>query len=51
MVNCGSENVAQIEEAVIQDRDPCIVTVIGDSNVGKTVYLGFLLDMLMPTTG
>ncbi len=28
------------------DRDPQIVTVLGDSNVGKTVYLGFLLDML-----
>lgn len=27
-------------------RDPQIVTVMGDSNVGKTVYLGFLLDML-----
>jgi hypothetical protein len=35
-----------IQEAVTQDRDPCIVTVIGDSNVGKTVYLGMLLDML-----
>lgn len=29
-----------------QERDPRIVTVIGDSNVGKTIYLGFLLDML-----
>ena len=28
------------------DRDPQIVTILGDSNVGKTVYLGFLLDML-----
>ena len=35
-----------IHEAVAQERDPCIVTVIGDSNVGKTVYLGVLLDML-----
>jgi len=35
-----------IQEALVQERDPCIVTVIGDSNVGKTVYLGFLLDML-----
>ncbi len=38
--------MALIQEAVAQDRDPCIVTVVGDSNVGKTVYLGFLLDML-----
>ena len=29
-----------------QERPPCLVTVLGDSNVGKTVYLGFLLDML-----
>jgi hypothetical protein len=35
-----------IHDAVAQNRDPCIVTVIGDSNVGKTVYLGMLLDML-----
>jgi hypothetical protein len=38
--------MALIQEAVAQDRDPCIVTVVGDSNVGKTVYLGMLLDML-----
>lgn len=42
---CGSP-MALIHEAVAQERDPCIVTVIGDSNVGKTVYLGMLLDML-----
>jgi hypothetical protein len=42
---CGAP-MALIHEAVAQDRDPCIVTVIGDSNVGKTVYLGMLLDML-----
>lgn len=28
------------------NRDPSLVSVLGDSNVGKTVYLGFLLDML-----
>ncbi|MEW6253058.1 MAG: hypothetical protein AB1716_20660 [Planctomycetota bacterium] len=33
-----------------QGRDPCIVSVLGDSNVGKTVYLGFLLDMLSQRT-
>jgi hypothetical protein len=38
--------MALVHEAVAQNREPCIVTVIGDSNVGKTVYLGFLLDML-----
>jgi len=38
--------MALIQEALAQDRDPCIITVIGDSNVGKTVYLGMLLDML-----
>ena len=43
--NCFAP-MALIQEALAQDRDPCITTVIGDSNVGKTVYLGMLLDML-----
>ena len=43
--NCFAP-MALIQEAITQDRDPCITTVIGDSNVGKTVYLGMLLDML-----
>jgi hypothetical protein len=43
--NCAAP-MALIHDAVTQDRDPCIVTVIGESNVGKTVYLGMLLDML-----
>lgn len=38
--------MALVHEAVAQDREPQIVSVVGDSNVGKTVYLGFLLDML-----
>ena len=42
---CGAP-IALVQEAVAQQRDPCIITVIGDSNVGKTVYLGMLLDML-----
>lgn len=42
---CGAP-MALMQEALCQERDPCIVTVIGDSNVGKTVYLGMLLDML-----
>ncbi len=33
-------------EAEGQEREPRIVSMVGDSNVGKTVYLGFLLDML-----
>ncbi|MGB2984807.1 MAG: hypothetical protein WBE26_02900 [Phycisphaerae bacterium] len=47
-VVCGTcaAPMALIHEAVAQERDPCIVTVVGDSNVGKTVYLGMLLDML-----
>ncbi|MCH9002698.1 MAG: hypothetical protein IIC02_09015 [Planctomycetes bacterium] len=43
--NCFAP-MALIQEAIAQNRDPCITTVIGDSNVGKTVYLGMLLDML-----
>ena len=43
--SCGAP-MALIHEAQAQERDPCIITVIGDSNVGKTVYLGMLLDML-----
>ena len=43
--SCGAP-MALIQEAIAQERDPCITTVIGDSNVGKTVYLGMLLDML-----
>ena len=43
--NCGAP-MALIHDAVVQERDPSIITVIGDSNVGKTVYLGMLLDML-----
>jgi hypothetical protein len=43
--NCGAP-MSLMHEAVAKDRDPCIVTVVGDSNVGKTVFLGMLLDML-----
>lgn len=38
--------MALVHEALAQNREPQIVSIIGDSNVGKTVYLGFLLDML-----
>lgn len=56
---CGAENsfeavvcsrcyapMALVHEAIAQQREPCIITVIGESYVGKTVYLGVLLDML-----
>jgi hypothetical protein len=38
--------MALVHDALAQDRDPRIVSILGDSNAGKTVYLGFLLDML-----
>jgi len=41
-----SAPMALVHEAEAQQRPPRIVSVVGDSNVGKTVYLGFLLDML-----
>ncbi len=42
---CGAP-MALVHESAAQQRAPRIVSVVGDSNVGKTVYLGFLLDML-----
>lgn len=41
-----SAPLALVHEAIAQERDPQVVSILGDSNVGKTVYLGFLLDML-----
>ncbi len=38
--------MALVHEALAQKRDPRIISILGDSNAGKTVYLGFLLDML-----
>lgn len=46
-----SAPMALVHDAVAQERDPQIVSVIGESNVGKTVYLGFLLDMLSQRAG
>jgi hypothetical protein len=40
-----------VHESVAQERQPQIISVIGESNVGKTVYLGFLLDMLSRRAG
>jgi len=47
---CGAP-MALIEEAALQERDPRIITILGESNVGKSVYLGFLLDMLSKRAG
>lgn len=46
-----SAPTALTRESVVQGRKPCIITVIGDSNVGKTVYLGYLMDMLSRRAG
>jgi hypothetical protein len=46
-----SAPMALAHDTVDQDRLPHLVSVIGDSNVGKTVYLGFLLDMLSQRAG
>ena len=43
--------LALTRQAEVLGRDPRIVSVIGESNVGKTVYLGFLLDMLSQRAG
>jgi hypothetical protein len=61
---CGHENqpdvllctgcfapMSIVQDAIAQEREPKIVSVIGESNVGKTVYLGFLLDMLAHRAG
>ena len=50
---CGSCSapMAIVHDSIAQQREPQIVSVIGDSNAGKTVYLGFLLDMLAQRAG
>ena len=48
--NCSAP-MAIVHDSVAQNRDPRVVSVIGDSNAGKTVYLGFLLDMLAQRAG
>jgi len=47
---CGAP-MALVHDSLAQDREPLMVSIIGDSNVGKTVYLGFLLDMLSHRVG
>ncbi len=46
-----SAPMALVHDSAAQERTPQIVSVIGESNVGKTVYLGFLLDMLAQRAG
>ena len=46
-----SAPLAIVHDAESQDREPQLVTIVGESNVGKTVYLGFLLDMLSQRAG
>lgn len=41
-----SAPMALVHDSITQGRAPQIISVLGDSNVGKSVYLGFLLDML-----
>ncbi len=61
---CGTSNVSQamqcqecsapmalVHDSIAQERQPQIVSIIGESNVGKTVHLGFLLDMLSQRAG
>ncbi len=46
-----SASLALVHDVAAQQRDPRIVSIVGESNVGKTVYLGFLLDMLSQRAG
>lgn len=61
---CGTQNLAEsplciecsapmaiVHDVIAQEREPAIVSIVGESNVGKTVYLGFLLDMLSQRAG
>lgn len=50
---CGecSAPMSLVHDSLAQGREPQIVSVVGESNVGKTVYLGFLLDMLSQRAG
>lgn len=48
--NCTAP-MALVHDSIAQEREPQILSVIGESNVGKTVYLGFLLDMLAQRAG
>lgn len=43
--------LALTRDGPAQGREPKVVSILGESNVGKTVYLGFLLDMLSQQAG
>jgi hypothetical protein len=49
-VECGAP-MAIVHDSLAQGREPQIVSIVGESNVGKTVYLGVLLDMLSQRAG
>ena len=49
-VECSAP-LALAHDGTGPENSPKIVTILGDSNVGKTVYLGFLLDMLSQRAG
>ena len=44
---CGAP-MALIQEALVQERDPCIVTVLGDSNVGIVRGVGAEVERFAP---
>lgn len=46
-----SAPTAIANDSAAMGRKPSIVSIVGESNVGKTVYLGFLLDMLAQRAG
>lgn len=46
-----SAPMALVHDAAGRSQAPAIISIIGESNVGKTVYLGFLLDMLSQRAG
>jgi len=46
-----SAPMAIVHDSIAQQRDPNIISIVGESNVGKTVYLGLLLDMLSQRAG
>lgn len=50
---CGecSAPLSIVHDSLAQEREPQIVSIVGESNVGKTVYLGVLLDMLSQRAG
>ncbi len=45
-----SAPMALARQAAGQQQSPCMISVIGASGVGKTVYLGLLMDMLSRQT-